>query len=289
MLELNKAFKTLNISEDASKEEIEEKYFILIRRYKNQLDQQQNDLLNIDEINKAYNVIQDHFDQDELAKMTENSPRKSRFREKAEHIWDYYKLHIIFGLIAMFILTSLTRTSLQAWQEQRYLNSLPPADLTITFYGEFRDVDSTKVEDEILSLFPEWERVIVNVITSPNEMTSQYSFGEQQRSMIELMEDESDLFIVDMPQFSHLAEQGLFYSFGTFESVLKDSVHEEKLVYVYNDQEQKELLGLDISNHSLFNDSDITTDENIILALHSRSENNQDHSLHFVEHLIEQE
>ncbi|MDQ0258079.1 hypothetical protein J2S74_005543 [Evansella vedderi] len=104
-----------SITAGASKEEIEEKYFKLIRMYKSQLDRnQQNNLLNMDEINEAYSVIKDHFERIELAKIRNTNLSKHPFREKTEHIFEYYKFHIALGIIGVFIFVSISNTSIQA-------------------------------------------------------------------------------------------------------------------------------------------------------------------------------
>ncbi|MDQ0258078.1 hypothetical protein J2S74_005542 [Evansella vedderi] len=148
-------------------------------------------------------------------------------------------------------------------------------------------MNTDKIEDKIMDLFPEWERVVINVITSPIEMTSQFSFAEQQRSTIELMEDESNLFIVDSFHFDILGEQRLLKSFDTMESFLVENVDYTRLFYLDMEQEQGEkLLGIDITNHDFLSNTEVTAVNDNKLAIHSRSEDTGN-ALQFVEIFID--
>ncbi|MBU9713577.1 hypothetical protein [Evansella tamaricis] len=288
-MDINKAYKVLDISPKATIEEVEERFYLWNRRYKSQLDRNiQQNLININEITEAYKMIIEHLDQESVQSTDGNSP-KSPLKEKMDHILYYHKFHIIAGIIGFILLIAIITSSINAWQDRRYLESLPPADLSITFYGEFRGIRMETLEENILDLFPEWQRVTVNLITSPIEVTNEFNIGEQQRSAIDLMQDTSDLYITDFYHFDVLMEQGLFSPFSPIEDFLEDHLEEEKRLYRMGQTDQetdKEIIGIDITSHEIFANTEVTPINKNIIALHTRSEDTEN-ALRFVKKIIE--
>ncbi|ADU30539.1 hypothetical protein [Evansella cellulosilytica] len=287
-MDLKRAYEILGVTYKAPIEEVEEQFFILIKSHKTQLETNvdSQNLINIDEVNEAYGTIKEYFEKLEKEKRQQDAPQKSAFRKKLEHILYYYKFHIIAGIFILVVTVVITLSTIEQRQQQAIIDSLPPADLTINIYGQFRNIEKDTLEDNILTMFPEWERVEIKVTTSPIEINSQFDVGEQQISVIELMHDESDVFIVDAFHFSTLIERDIFLPL-TFlnENIINDTDNEE-LFYASIDNEIGEALyGLDITNHPIFIDSNMDPTNRNVVTFHARG-NEQENAKKFIETLM---
>lgn len=70
------------------------------------------------------------------------------FKEKADHIWEYYKLHIISGIVGLLIAFSF----LNVW----VLNPEPENVMDLTFRTQSYDYDlGTELQDELTALLIE--------------------------------------------------------------------------------------------------------------------------------------
>ncbi|ADU30544.1 hypothetical protein [Evansella cellulosilytica] len=271
-MDLDEAYKELKLDKEASEEKLEEVYMLWIKRQKSEIDRNisKNDQADIEVITKAYTIIKNHFLQNRMASV----PVKGKFKKSLEHILYYYKQHILaFGVITVLVVY-VTSTIIESRQEQAYLASLPNPDLSIAFYGEFRNIDTAALEKNILSIFPDWERVEFTIITSPIEMNTHFEIGEQQTSIISLMQDTSDIYIVDKYHYEILLNEGGFHSMDYIEPFIVENWQEERLLYEeVNSNGQKELFGINITSHSIFNRTGVVPYNENIITIHSRSEN----------------
>ncbi|MBU9720747.1 MULTISPECIES: hypothetical protein [Bacillaceae] len=288
-MNLNEAYEVLGVALDASEEEIEDKYYTWILRHKNEVDRNKNEetIVDLNIINEAYQVIKKHLTERERSKQVEQNEPVSPIREKLDNLMYHYKYHLIFGVVILFLTGVILHSSIQSWRNQAYLDSLPPADLAITFFGEFYNIDTDRIEENILLVFPEWERVEINNYTTPAEVSSQYDMGERQRSILELMNDDADLFIVDLFHFYDLFPQSVFSPMTPIEDFLEEHVPPEQLLYEkLEHNETDEIYGIDITEHDILQEGNIHMGDGIVLALHSRSTDHEN-GLDFIKRVIE--
>ncbi|WP_059102577.1 hypothetical protein [Shouchella shacheensis] len=270
-MDIKRAYLILELSTSASREEVENAYFKWIHRYRND----QESKIDIDEKTEAYSVIRDYLDNQELARKKESSP-KSSFKQKLDHVMDYYKLHITAGITVFLLLIGLINSVIESRNERAYFDSLPPTDLSITIFGEFRDIETETLKDKVLALFPKWERVEVDLIYSPIEMRDNYDSGKHLQSVLSLMSNESDLFIVDPFHFDVMLEQGVFQPMSSAETSLEHAFSSESLLYkkLEDDLEDK-LYGIDISSHEILEEIDIIRSNEGIMTIHTRSKDKE--------------
>jgi hypothetical protein len=180
------------------------------------------------------------------------------FWKRVDHFFHYYKAHIIVGLISLFILMSLIYSIV----DNRQQADLPPADVSIVFFGDYSELDLTTFEKRILAKFPEWQHVNIELTYVPGETKNAYDAAEQQKSVLTLMDDEFDIFIMDSENFHKL--QGLYQPLDQIEDALINRLDSDQLVYAKAEGESKKhLYGVDITNSDIFEDVNFASTEKI--------------------------
>lgn len=248
MEDLKRAYELLGVSEDADKEEIENRYFLLLRRHKSKAGKDSEEERQFEEITKAYQLIKAHLQQ----KMLENNPiyqadqKKSPFQRKLEHFLMYYKFHLIGGILAAVLIGSFVYSMVTKEKEI-------PADVTTMMVGAFYADDFDPLEGKMTELVPEWQRVKVIVNFTPNDTMGSFDAALLQKSIVLLATERPDIYITDNWQFERLGQQEAFLPLDDWEDSLRSLFGEERLVYARfpNDAEQK-LYGIDLKDHPVF-------------------------------------
>jgi len=222
--DLKQAYETLGLSENAEKSEVEKRYFLLVRQARaRQLrgteEERRAAEAELEAVNRAYRTIvasAERAEQEELRKSYYGKYKKwSSVVEKIDHFLHYYKYYLL-GAAALVLLVGFgVKTYLDRQAEREALAKLPPADLTVSFFGEFYadsgvPSDPKPVEDALLARFPEWKRIAVTVTFVPGEPKTEFDVALLQKSVIALMTEKPDLYIVDRVNFEKLARQGAF-------------------------------------------------------------------------------
>lgn len=200
---LKQAYATLGLPEDAAKEVIDEKYFLLLKKGRHDKS------IDLEAVSKAYKLIVSH----ELEKARaayEEQHYRSPLRSKLDHYWHYYKWHTIGAIVLIIAAVSIVNTALDKRAERIAQANLPPAALEVLFFGQFYNEAETVDAEPVLRHFPDWPRVQIKVAYVPEEARSEFDMAMQQRSVITLMTEKPDLFIVDRVNFDRLAAQGAF-------------------------------------------------------------------------------
>ncbi|BBH18704.1 hypothetical protein Back11_00490 [Paenibacillus baekrokdamisoli] len=267
MGDLKKAYELLGLQENADKEEVEKRYFILIRRTRSIKQREeaegQEELAapNIEEINRAYKLILAH--NDEITKEAFNENAYGKYKkmagsaEKVDHFFSYYKFHLLGSIALILILIFGIKAYVDNRHEQAELAKLPPADVTVAFFGEYGNKsgsypsseDIKPMETALLSQFPEWKRVIAFITYVPSEMKSQQDSALIQKSMLDLMTNKTDMYIMDRVNFLKLAQDG---ALAPLDNKLDTAFKDKAVKAVNKDASNSEhIYGYDVSNSSL--------------------------------------
>ncbi|QHT62551.1 J domain-containing protein [Paenibacillus lycopersici] len=224
MDERKKAYELLGLPEGASKEEVENRYFLLIRRERasrqrveaEQIDEQP---FNPEEINKAYKTILEYDEKKTMARYDAATYGKFKgmagFAQKVDHFFNYYKLHMFVVIGLILAITFATMGFIDHRHKAAELAKLPPIDVSVSFFGDFTSMDGNKLdidlkptEADILSNFPQWKRVQVFFTYLNMEMDKQGDSEFLQRSTIDLAMNQPDVYIFDKASFARLASVG---------------------------------------------------------------------------------
>ena len=242
-MDLKEAYEILGVPESADREEVEKQYAVWVRKDR-ALKRAQGEAANEDfdfaKINEAYKTITKHFYDMENAAKPKRNPRV----EKLDHFWTYYKFHVIGAVILIIGAVYFINTMVENQRERERLAQLPPPAATMMMFGDFMEPDTETIEEAILSSKPEWERVVVNTTYVPTEITTQYDIALQQKAVVSLVTDRSDVYMIDQSNMQNLVNQQLFQPLDQYEERLKASVGEDNLVYartlpsgLYEDEE----------------------------------------------------
>jgi hypothetical protein len=253
MEELKKAYELLGVSEDANQEEIENRYFLLLKRHKSKIKNesaavQAEEEHKFEEVNKAYQMIKAHLRQQAL----ENNPiyqaeqKSSPFRRNLEHFLSYYKIHVLGGLVALVIIISFVHSIVTKEPEI-------PADVSAMMVGAYYAEDFKPLESKMAALVPGWQRVKVIPNFTPNESMQNIDPALLQKSMVIIATERPEIYIADPWQFKNLGQQGAFLSLEPWKEKLLPLVREEQLIYAQlPGDSQNKLYGIDFKDSPIF-------------------------------------
>ncbi|MDG5473626.1 hypothetical protein P6709_18010 [Jeotgalibacillus sp. ET6] len=275
-MEINEAYKIFNCSEESTDEEIDRHYFMWIKKEKaSRNNPDANDPIDLEIINHAYETIKKHREHGTLP------PNDSKtLRAKVEHFFTYYKLQTLGILVLIIVSVAAFQTILDQRQEQAELNSLPKESVSIMFYGSYfepglaaSEKDENKIVENILTAFPEWERITTTLNYSPHELTDGSDIGIQQKSAAILALEKPDLYIMDLDYFNLHAPSGMFHPLNELESGGETS---RLLHYAQTGEDGKEqLYGIELTNESLFNGVPVHDQTRKIAAIRKDSGNKE--------------
>jgi hypothetical protein len=215
---IKQAYRDLGLPDNASKEEVEKKYSLLLRRARSQSargeDGSAAGSASLETINAAYRTIIEH--EEAQAREQFNAKAYGKYKgmagsaQKLDHFFSYYKLHLLGAIVLIAAVIYGINTYLNNKQEQAELAKLPPAALALSYFGEFGSPagsDLKPVEEKLVSRFPEWKRVIVHLTYVPAEPKSGEDMALVQKSILDLITNKDDVYLLDRPSFDKLASQ----------------------------------------------------------------------------------
>lgn len=227
MEDLKQAYDLLGLPEGADREDVEKRYFLLIRRARSSKQREESSAQtdvsaapNLEDVNRAYKLILAAEDQKTNEAYNENAYGKYKkmagSAAKVDHFFSYYKFHLLGSIAVILILIFGIKAYVDHRHEQAELAKLPPADVTVSFFGNYisdqgsypTSEDIKPMESKILAQFPEWKRVIVFMTYVPSEMKSEQDSALLQKSMLELITNKPDIYILDRVNFMKLAKDG---------------------------------------------------------------------------------
>ncbi|MBM7569254.1 J domain-containing protein [Paenibacillus sacheonensis] len=269
MDELKKAYELLGLPEGAAKEDVEKRYFLLIRRERSSRQregsEQPNDqTLSLEEINKAYKLILEHDEKKTLEQF--NSAAYGKYKgmagsaQKFDHFFSYYKFHVLGAIALVLIIIFGTKAYVDHRHKLAELAKLPPIDVSVSFYGEYFSQDGSypvsdlkPLEAKFLSQFPDWQRVEAFFTYVPSELKSEQDSALIQKSMIDLMMNKADVYILDKLNFEKLAQNGSLLPLDGDNAAKLGENHkpEQDLKASTEDVPEQHVYGVDISGSPL--------------------------------------
>jgi hypothetical protein len=298
--DLKEAYKLLGLPEDADRETVEKRYFILLRQARAR--QMRGDSAEADPtadpeaINRAYRLIVAEEERKERERTREQlygkDEKAAERKAKIEHFFHYYKYHLLGAVLLIAAIIYGVNAWLDHRAEQKRLASLPPPDLEIHFVGQFwpsgRDRSIEDVEPVMLSQFPDWQRAVARLSYVPREMRSGEDYAFAQKLVIDLIQYKADVFILDEPHFLRLAPEEIFKrlddpAFGG----LADAVPEAaKRMGQTEDDPSPVLYGIEFSGNPIIGEWPVTGTDSVIVAVRMDTARS-DKARQFIERLLE--
>lgn len=262
---LKQAYEVLGLPENASREELEREFDILLRRSRSRnLDPGEAE--EIERKIQAYKQIVETEEQRKLAELTRRRYEKwGKFAGTAEKVDDFFRLYrnyVIIGIIAIAAIIWGTNAYLNHLEEQRRLAALPPIDLSIIMAGNYMTDDQNggvdALEQAMTAQIPGFQRVEIEMLYLPmqGEALTTADIAYQQKAMAVIASTSPDIYITDAPTFEWLSNGGAFLSLDDLvNGELKDFLTEDSLVKDVSDEDNTEhVYGIKVTNSRLVKD-----------------------------------
>jgi len=263
--ELKKAYETLGLPTDATREQVENRYFILMKKQRTQNQRQgdeaeDNEKIDLAEYSRAYKLILGIE-----SEKTSTQPKQS----KLGHFFYYYKIHLIVSIVILLFIGFSVKEALDKRNEERRLG---PIDLSIGMMGNFYFADMQLLKANLMNLVPEWNRIEPKLSYIPTEFRSEQDFAYQQKSVLNLISDHDELYFVDTRNFDKLVAQGAFRKLEEIPGLSALNVPVESLRFSQTEEDPNPAAyGIDITGNPIFNGIELTG-EDVILGIRAEDE-----------------
>ncbi|SDZ57995.1 hypothetical protein SAMN05421736_1193 [Evansella caseinilytica] len=288
-MDLKQAYKTMGVSENVTLNELEEQFMLWIRKEKAQQSKgigNPDEVIDIKEISEAYNLIRIHVEQQEEEKKFPDKKAKSPRREKIEHFFYYYKFHLLGAILLLVIVGAIVNGIIDNRREQAHLAALPPADIDIMLFGEYYTEDIGPLKEALGEVFPDWERIEVELVYAPTEARSEMDMAALQKNQITLATERPDIYIFDRHHFDIMVQQSPFLPLEELDNEIADKVDDDRLLAFQTEEDDTEhIYGIDITDSAIFTDWEFIGNEKIA-AIRFDSEN-QSNALQFMMQSVE--
>jgi len=214
-LDLKRAYEILGLPENATRDEVEKKYDLLLRREVARSRGGKKESSEFDEINRAYRTIIDFEGQKVVEKINEEKYGKYKQHAdkvaKLDHFFSYYRWHLISAIVLVAFIIYGISAYIDHQEEQARLAALPPQDLEVSIIGQFalpQDAEIETLEEAVLAQFPGWQRVEADLQylnMSPGAATD---VAMQEKAFLTLVTEVPDLYILDQYTFLWVAQSG---------------------------------------------------------------------------------
>lgn len=301
MEDLKQAYATLGLPENATKEEVEKRYYLLMRQARAQGARRDHEeaggnAVDFEAVNRAYKFIieyderkaQEQFKQSQYGKYK----KMAGTAEKLDHFFHYYKFHLLGALVAVILIGFAVNSYLERQAQKAEEAKKPPIDVSVMFHGDFylnnQNQDTEELEAALLSFFPEWKRIGAQITYDPSDPKNEFDIAATQKAVVMLMTEKSDVYILDRNSFTKLARQQLFQPLDeAYEQTLKPLLPSEAAALKTRSSEDTtdHIYGIDISGSPLVKSIPVVSKE-MIAAIRADAKH-PDKALLFIQRMLE--
>ncbi|GKU79936.1 J domain-containing protein [Paenibacillus sp. L3-i20] len=286
MEELKQAYQTMGLDEFATKEEVEKRFLTLLRRERartkhleaNNLTSSEQSEEDFKHISAAYRFILANDDRKVVQAYNEKEYGKYKNMagkaQKLDHFWRYYKVHTLAVIALIGIIIYSITSYIDHREEQKYLASLPPIDVSTTFFGDFTqpvgEYEMTKITDSMLKSFPEWKRIESSIILVPGDDLNQ--LGHLQKAMVTLATEVHDIYIMDRKMFGWVGAQGILMDLEKQSELAPWLTGDLAKKLTVEGDTQERIYGFDLANTALDKDLPLHN-RDLIVGIHVNAKN----------------
>lgn len=287
MLDVNEAHKILGVNKDASKNEIERRYSIILKKHR-MLDAEGHNSEETEDINQitmAYNLLMGYIEPPTEEELKAPNPLMEKMgidEKKARNFFYYYKVHIIIGIIALIVI---------AFTVKGCVTRVDP-DFNLAFVGNIgysnTDILKNTIKTSIPTIKePGFDGAYITSSSSDGQQETgkqaegqqstvpqtdgQQEYAMQMKAMVLFSAADVDLFILDNASYKKYAAQGAFISLDDIASKLEVASEKSKSYMIENSEDKTtHLYGIDVTNSKVLKDSEILGNE-LVAAIPVRS------------------
>lgn len=271
---LKQAYERLNLPEDISREELNKRLDMLLKRRRSNSNESESAAY--EEEFLAYKTILDGLDQKEIQEAEDKRLEKwgalSGVVRKKEDFFRLYKTHTIVSIIVLLVLIFGGNALYNNWQARKYEASLPPVDVRIMFLGNYESQDSSgkneALNQEIINRYPTWKRVKAEIVYLPSTGGTEggtLDMSYMQRAMAMLAAEQPNILIMDDATFEWIGQQDSLQNLEPFLTAAGLASDDSRLKH-YTSQEtgQEMITGVDITDTAFATDLPIYSNQMII-------------------------
>ena len=280
---LQEARKILGVTKASSKEEIEKKYDVILKKYRIlKLEGNLNEAAEAEfhKSTDAYRIIMGYeVEEPKVAKKetyTDKAFDKVGIdRKKADNFFHYYKYHILIGIVAAIIIVLTVRS---------IVTKVEP-DISIGLMGQINYEVQDSFKDKITKNVPEIKEISLDTVVLSDRQDEQ-SYAYLQKAVVLLAASDIDMFLVNKYAFDTYAINGAFMP---LDQIIKNNnidISDSKAIKLrvvdeweepssttdtqrrpksYVDAEPK-LYGIDVTNNEFFKDLNVIGPEKILVV-----------------------
>lgn len=273
---LQQAYDALGLSPDASRQEVEDRYFMMLKKAKTGQ--------NIDEetITRAYKTIVESMREHMVQELEQQYYGDSVWKRKLAAFWAKRRTHVIVTAVLLVVAGMILHTVLDQRAKRIAEANRPPIDVYAMFVGEFYHENHEELPDRMLADFPEWQRVDALISLAPENPKDPFEVAALQKNVVMIMSERPDLYITDPFNFNSLMTQSAFLPLDG----IADRFPERLLVRGQAETDDApRVYGIDVSDSPLFAKWGILDKGKRIVGLRYDTER-MDNAVRFIEKLI---
>lgn len=283
MLDIKNAYEVLGLSENTSKEDIEKRYSILLKKYRSMNTYEENSSEiskeQIDNITTAYNLLMGY----ETLEPEEAVPKKPNpvfkklgiDQKKFENFIHYYKFHILGGIVTVAILVSLI---------VNIVTKVDP-DLNVAFVGSIFYENTEAFEEKVMEGMPDLKAIGTDSAIIFDGMDGQMEYASNMKLVVLFAGADTDVFLIDKNQFEKYANQGAFENLGELDRELRFEENGVKVYKIKTESDKEEqIYGIGLTDNALLRESGIKGKE-IIAAIRINSKHH-DKAVDLIKYLL---
>jgi hypothetical protein len=261
-MEIKKAYEIMELPENSSKEELEKRFDILVRRMRGKTSDKDIDDSEI--IIKAYKTIKEFQRQGEVDRYNEvrfgTNIRKKERSEKIELFWNHHRWKVIASIIAIAVIIMVFNIVI----DNIKLANLPKPALEVMMYGDYYGANDQDLEKAILTKYADWKRIKAIINYLPGQSSSATDPAYVQKSFVILATEHPDIYILDKSTFKTMLTQNALSNLDSWKSELSAGHSAGQLITgtQANDSETH-LYGVDISDDPLWKTIGLPQNEKI--------------------------
>ncbi len=260
MDEIKKSYEILGLPALADKQEVEDRYSMLLKRERARIKQnpgtntqKEADFELITAAYKRILAYEDEKYREEFNKQEYGKYRKlSGPAQKIDHFWRYYKFHTLGSILLIILIIYGISSYLDQQEEKRRIAALPPVDVNLTFLGTFAskedDDKNEKLNAALLADFPGWGRFDGKIVFVPQDEMNQPAY--LQKATVVVATEFDDVYVTDEFMLGWMGKQGAFLDLGAEPELAPLLNESNSMKFATVDDPEEKIYAIDLSKTS---------------------------------------
>jgi len=217
LLDKKQAYEAFGLDENASLDEMEKKYDLLIRKYRSETSNKNQEItIDIEKINEAYKSLHRlNYEANEEQANTRSAKFLRKIcrllkidNKKAENALHYYTKPAIAIIVGLAVLTTVVVTMITNVN----------ADLNVVYVGDYSGTRTDEYVEKIQKAMPELKKAEVRVVgfNANKKMANQHN--EYIKIVAMLTAGDIDILILDSAMFDDFVKQNILSDLKWLES-----------------------------------------------------------------------